>query len=92
MKLTKYEMETVIVFNEAEQTAVISTFSKRLRRVLDKCIADGDENVTKDKNGDYVCPKTYVKIRPKRRMTEEQMKRAKEHGKALSEMRKKSKS
>lgn len=83
MKLTRYEMETVIVFNEEEKTAVVSTFNKRLKRILDKCIEEGDENVTVDSRGDYKCPKSYIRIRPPRKMTEEQKEELKERGKRL---------
>ena len=36
MDLTAYERETIINYNEAEQTASVYTHNKTLRRTLDK--------------------------------------------------------
>ena len=64
MSLTNLEKETIIVFNEAEDTANVETFSARLLgqlRKVESC--EGVVCKTKEKGyGVYVLPKTMVKV------------------------------
>ncbi len=88
MKLTRYEMETIIVFNEEEKTASVSTFNKRIKRILDKCVEENNSDVSVNENGDYTLPKSWIKIRPPRKMTEAQKEELRERGKRLFASRK----
>lgn len=76
MNLSNTEKETVIIFNEAEDTAQIETFNARLLRQLHNVAeCDGVELVEEGKGyGCYKLPKTMIKIHaPKRNtMTDEQ--------------------
>lgn len=44
MDLTAYERETIIGYNEAEQTASVYTHNKALRRTLDKLAQERPED------------------------------------------------
>ena len=65
MSLTNLEKETIIVFNESEDTANVETFSARLLgqlRKVESC--EGVVCKTKEKGyGVYVIPKVMVKIK-----------------------------
>ena len=71
MKLTNYEKETIIIFNEAEQTADISTYNSTLIRKLDGlCSSRPDEvQLTESNNFGgkcYTVPKRWVKVNASR--------------------------
>ena len=80
MKLSKHERETIINFNEAEPTASVYTHNKALRRKLDKLAEERPEDCRcvsesrGDQAGDYIVPKTWIKVRPPRKLvlTDEQ--------------------
>jgi len=77
MSLTNIERETVIVFNEAEQAAEVFTYRRSLIRQLDELAEERPTEATRVKaNAEggvtYTVPKTWVKIRPKRILTDEQ--------------------
>lgn len=75
-KLTRYETETVINYNDAEKKAYISSAQKPVRRRLQKLAEEHpDEVVITEDDGCIMfaeVPKYYIKIRPKRYVSEEQ--------------------
>lgn len=88
MDLTRYEMETILNFNEEEQTASVYTHNKALRRKLDKLAQDrpGECRLVKTghdgKAADYTIPKGWIRIHPPRvpaPLTEEQKQKRREH-------------
>lgn len=81
MSLTKYEMETIINFNEEEQTAEIYTYNKSMKRKLEKYSKEkpNECKMVKIGNNDdsvkYSVPKKWIKIYPPRKtksLTEEE--------------------
>lgn len=73
MRLTRQERETIINFNEAEETANVYTYNQKLIHKLEAI--DRPECVLKRKGdmwAEYDVPKTWVKITPPRVYTEEQ--------------------
>jgi len=90
MKLTRYEQETVILFNEEESQAQVYTYNKPLQKKLDKlCNREGAELKTSDSAGakTYLVPKTWIKVTPKRQVSLTEVQR-----KAIGERLLKSKS
>lgn len=81
MNLSLYEQETIINYNEADSTASIYTHNRALRRKLDKLAQErpGDCHRQKtDREGkaaDFTVPKSWVKVSPPRRLTEDQKER-----------------
>lgn len=76
MNLTRYEQETIITYNEEEKTAGVYTHNKALLRKLeqlsqarpDECKLEG---ITRGgQAADYIIPKSWVRITPKRLLTE----------------------
>ena len=66
MDLTKYERETVVVFNEAEQNAELYTASKTMMRKMDELVKnDSRFSVIKEDevSKTYKFPKRYFKVR-----------------------------
>ncbi len=83
MTLTNYEKETIILFNEEEQTARVETFNGRLLRQLRKVSECEGVSCEEDdgKYGVYEIPKTMIKIHaPQQRpvLTDEQRQAVKE--------------
>lgn len=82
MKLTRYEMESIINYNAGEQTATLYTRDKAVMRKLDTLAADfpdiykltGQDEVSKT----YSFPKSYVSYRKPRIVSAEQRERARE--------------
>lgn len=90
MTLSKYERETVIIFNEEEQTATISTLSPVMMRKLRKLAEQSSEVELEEVPGGgikCIVPKKYVSVRkPKKlKLTKEQAERMAE---AMRERRK----
>ena len=75
---TREERETIIVFNEAEETASIETANPKLKRRLDK-LAENFQEIHKDFEREpfagYTLPKQLISIRQPVKISEE--KRAK---------------
>ena len=77
-ELTNYERETIISYNEAEETANVHTHNKTLRRKLEKLAADRPKECRLEKVSrfykavDYTVPKAWVRIYPPRQISEEQ--------------------
>lgn len=78
MNLSLYEQETIINFNEADSTASVYTHNRALIRKLDKLAEERPGDCHREKTShdgkavDYIVPKAWVKIRPKRVLTDEQ--------------------
>ena len=75
MNLSRLEQETIIIFNEAEPTAAIQTYNGRLQRRLEQLHAERPDTVSRDYNGDYIIPKGWIKINPKRILSDEERQR-----------------
>ena len=77
MRLTRYEMETIINWNSAEDTASISTRMSHVMRYMEKELGLKPVTVYKDANGktygkDYEIPKLWVRLpRRPRKVSEE---------------------
>lgn len=75
MKLTKYEQETIINYNQKEKTASCFTHDHALIRKLDEFVRNG-EAITVVREGDgwkeYKFPKKCVKVRFPRKLSDEQ--------------------
>jgi hypothetical protein len=80
--LTKYEQETIINFNAGEQTATVYTRDKTVMRKLDTLVIEFPEvyKLTSETEYDrtYEMPKSHVKYRKPRHMTDEQKEKARE--------------
>lgn len=77
MKLTRYEKETIINFNEAEATANIYTHNGGLIRKLDALADQRPEDAKRgrsfpDGGREFTIPKRWVKVNASRILTEEQ--------------------
>lgn len=77
MKLSNLERETVITFNEAENFAEVITYNSRMKRTLAGLAADRPEDVQHVKTNPeggatYRTPKSWVKIRASRILSEAQ--------------------
>lgn len=89
MKLTRYEQETIINFNAGEQTATLYTRDPAIMRKVDalvieypdtyKCIGETDIDKT------YVMPKSYVKYRKPRHISEAKRQQARDAMKKINE-------
>ena len=77
-RLTNYERETIINFNEGEDTASVYTHNKALRRRLELLAQERPEEcqlykVTHwDEAVEYYIPKRWLKINPTRILSEAQ--------------------
>lgn len=81
MNLTRYERETIINFNEGEDTASVYTHNKALRRRLDQLVQEYPEECRLYKvthwgeAAEYYIPKGWLRFHPPRKaapLTEEQ--------------------
>ncbi len=79
MKLTNQERETVILYNEAEQTASVYTHSPALCRKLEALARERPEECRLERTGhegqaaEYIIPKGWVKVKPPRVASEAQL-------------------
>lgn len=78
MNLTNYEKETIITFNEAEKTAEIFTYNSKMLRSLSTLAADRPDDAQRIKtNADggetYRIPKSWVKVKAPRIMSESEL-------------------
>ena len=88
MKLTRNEQETIINFNAGDQTATLYTRDPAVMRKVDalvieypdtyKCIGETDIDKT------YEMPKSFVSYRKPRRLSEEQMRCARDRMKMIN--------
>lgn len=83
-----YEKETVINFNNAEQNASCYTLNTHKRQMLLNLAEKYPDDVKiiskRDDMVEVTFPKKWVKIRPPRKLTEEQRVNAVERGRALA--------
>jgi hypothetical protein len=76
--LSNYERETIINFNEAEQTAIVYTCNRKLQNKLNKLIAENNQDISVRRKDDesvtYIVPKKWIKVSPPRQVnyTDEQ--------------------
>jgi len=76
--LTRYEMETIINFNEEEATASVYTHNKALRHKLEQLAQERPDDCKlfkvshEDQAVEYYIPKSWVKINPTRILSDEQ--------------------
>jgi len=87
VSLSRLEQETIILFNEAEDTASVDTCNGALIRKLDKQIALQENGtvvpVREDEYGKvYLIPKSWVKVHPPRSLSPEQRAELSARGKA----------
>lgn len=79
-KLTKYEMETIVNYNAAEQTATVYTRDKAVMRKLDRLVEAYPESYRlidqTDIDKTYSMPKSYVTYRKPRAVSNEQREQA----------------
>ena len=81
MNLSLYEQETIVNFNEEEATASVYTHNRALIRKLDKFAQERPGDCHRQKTShegkavDFTVPKSWVKISPPRRLTEDQKER-----------------
>ena len=62
MGLTNYERETIINFNEAEDTAYIFTYNKAWQRHLEEKLGLKPVNINGFGGKDYELPKKWIKL------------------------------
>ena len=82
MTLCRYEQETIVNYNAAEQTATVYTRDKTVMRRLDALVKDfpdhyrliGETDIDKT----YEMPKSFVSYRKPRRLSVEQREAARE--------------
>lgn len=80
-RLTRYEQETIINFNEEEATANVYTYNKALQRKLAQLAQERPQECILDEARDYGgalvydIPKRWVKIIPNRILSEEEKER-----------------
>mgnify|MGYP001390641340 FL=1 len=83
-----YEKETIINFNNAEQNASCYTLNTHKRQMLLNLAEEYPDDVKiiskRDDMVEVTFPKKWVKIRPPRKLTEEQRVNAVERGRALA--------
>lgn len=76
-KISKYEQETIINYNNAEKTASIFTYDKSLIRKIDEKLSGYPElKVLRRDDGcaEYELPKKWIKVRFPRLLSDEQRK------------------
>lgn len=77
MKLTKYEQETIINYNQEENIASCYTMDRSLIRRLDELAKKHKEiSLIKSSDGirEYTFPKKWIKIRTPKKLSDEQRK------------------
>ena len=79
-KLTKYEMETIVNYNAAEQTAIVYTRDKAVMRKLDRLVEAYPESYRlvdqSDIDKTYSMPRSHVNYRKPRKVSNEQREQA----------------
>lgn len=79
-KLPPCERETIIVFNDEEDNAIVYTCNKRIMAQIEKIMSNSIQDTHKiwsdEYSSKYSMPKKYIKIRKqnKKNLTEEQRK------------------
>ena len=74
-KLTRYEKETIINFNEGENEAYIFTYNKKWQRHLETVMLLKAEEINDVGGKSYTLPKDRIRLpQPKRKLTDKQKK------------------
>lgn len=84
--MTAYERDTSIVYNDAEDTAILCTFSPLVMRRMAKLCSKASSIVMRKQTDDYaeyVFPKKMVKVVIPRQYSEEKRKLMSERAKQL---------
>jgi hypothetical protein len=85
MSLTRQERETIINFNEEDDTCSIFSFSKPIQNKMNKLVSrfpnEFSVGEVLGQGIEYICNKKYVSIRPPRKVSESSIK----HLKTVSE-------
>jgi hypothetical protein len=75
-RLSATERETIILFNEAEDSAQCEVYSPTMRRRLKALLQEQTEGITLIQHTEdadrYVFPKKWIRIAPPRKTTERQ--------------------
>jgi len=75
-KLTRYEKETIILFNEGEADASIYTFNKRWQRHLETKLGIQPTETNSWGAKTYTIPKDRIRLpQPKRKLSDKQKKK-----------------
>jgi hypothetical protein len=79
-KLTKAEQETIILFDEDIKKATVYTHNSKLKQQLSDLAAKRSTEIKQTKNNKwggltYELPKTWLKIRPTRIISEQEQKK-----------------
>ena len=81
-KLTKYEMETIVNYNAAEQTATVYTRDKAVMRKLDRLVEAYPESYRLVEQTEidktYSMPKSYVTYRKPRMLSDKHREQARQ--------------
>jgi len=88
MKLSKYEQETIINYNNEEKTASIFTYDKSLIRKLDKMLSEMPDMKLIYRGEDfaeYSLPKKWIKVSFPRQYSDEQRAKMAERMRAARE-------
>jgi hypothetical protein len=89
--MTNFEKETYINFNDEEDFAVVCTYNNAWLRSMDSLASEKSEvevmRRTED-YGEYRVPKKWVKVRPPRKMSDEQKQAAAERLRKVREDKK----
>ena len=74
-KLSRVEQETILLYNEEDKTASVSTYNVALVRKLEKLCRERPDECRKNErqNGvdEYIVPKKWIKVNPPRQMSAE---------------------
>ena len=66
-RLSRKERETILLFNEQDETALVDVSNRRLRRRLDTLAAERPARQTTGRGGrtrPFRIPKTWIRINP----------------------------
>lgn len=85
MNLSNVEKETIILFNEAEKTAIINSSNSRITRRCEELLKTHPEEVQRTVDSAYILPNAWIRINPTRSVeyTEEQLEQKRENLRAL---------
>lgn len=82
--LTAQEKETIIIFNQADSEAIVTTYSKGLMRKLRAYASEYEEITCVSDNGEYAeytIPKKLVAVRKPRNISEDERERLSQRAK-----------
>lgn len=90
--MNKLERKTYITYNDDMNTATILTYSRKLKNQLSKLAAEYPDQVGMNSEAgtleEYWVPKDWVKIKPPRKYTAEQLAAARENARRMSAKKK----